>query len=65
MEVMKDGALVANSGHFDVEINKVALAEMATGEPRRVRPFVEQFTMKDGRRINLLGRRAPDQPGRR
>ncbi|MCB0012392.1 MAG: adenosylhomocysteinase, partial [Anaerolineales bacterium] len=45
----------ANSGHFDVEINKVALAEMSTGEPRRVRPFVEQFTMKDGRRINLLG----------
>ena len=55
LEVMKDGALVANSGHFDVEINKVALAEMSTGEPRRVRPFVEQFTMKDGRRINLLG----------
>ena len=55
LEAMKDGALVANSGHFDVEINKVALAEMSTGEPRRVRPFVEQFTLKDGRHINLLG----------
>ncbi len=52
---MKDGAMLANSGHFDVEINKIALQEMATGEPKRVREFVEQFTMKDGRRINLLG----------
>ena len=54
-EVMKDGALMANSGHFDVEINKVALREMAIDEPRLVRPFVEQFTMKDGRKLNLLG----------
>jgi adenosylhomocysteinase len=55
MEVMKDGALLANSGHFDLEINKPALRELAVGEPNRVRPFVEQFTMKDGRRLNLLG----------
>ena len=54
-EVMKDGALLANSGHFDVEINKPALRELAVGEPNRVRPFVDQFTMKDGRKINLLG----------
>ncbi len=54
-EVMKDGAVLANSGHFDVEINKPALYEMSTGEPRRVRPFVEQFTLKDGRHLNLLG----------
>ena len=54
-EVMKDGAILANSGHFDVEINKVALRELSTGEPKRVRPFVEQFTMKDGRRLHLLG----------
>ncbi|MCA9926894.1 MAG: adenosylhomocysteinase, partial [Anaerolineales bacterium] len=54
-EVMKDGALLANSGHFDVEINKPALYEMAVDEPRLVRPFVEQFTMKDGRKLNLLG----------
>jgi adenosylhomocysteinase len=54
-EVMKDGALLANSGHFDVEINKPALREMSTGEPKRVRPFVDQFTLKDGRRLHLLG----------
>lgn len=53
---MKDGALLANSGHFDVEINKPALREMATDEPKRVRPFVDQFTMKhNGHRLNLLG----------
>jgi adenosylhomocysteinase len=55
MELMKDGALLANSGHFDLEINKPALNELAVGEPKRVRPFVEQFTMEDGRRLNLLG----------
>ena len=54
-EVMKDGALVANSGHFDVEINKVALRDLSVDAPRLVRPFVEQFTLKDGRKINLLG----------
>jgi adenosylhomocysteinase len=54
-EVMKDGALLANSGHFDVEINKPALHELSTGKPKRVRPFVEQFTLKDGRKLNLLG----------
>jgi adenosylhomocysteinase len=55
MEHMKDGALLANSGHFDVEINKPGLASLAVGEPKRVRPFVEQFTLKDGRKLNLLG----------
>lgn len=54
-EVMKDGAILANSGHFDVEINKPALRDMSIGEPRKVRPFVEQFTLKDGRKLNLLG----------
>jgi adenosylhomocysteinase len=54
-EVMKGGALVANSGHFNVEINIPALNDLATGKPKLVRPFVEQFTMKDGRTINLLG----------
>lgn len=53
---MKDGALLANSGHFDVEINKVALRKLSVGDPQRVRPFVEQFTLKhNGHRINLLG----------
>jgi adenosylhomocysteinase len=54
-EVMKDGALVANSGHFNVEINIPALAEMSIGEPNLVRQFVEQYTTKDGRKINILG----------
>ncbi|MFN2126774.1 MAG: adenosylhomocysteinase [Anaerolineales bacterium] len=53
-ELMKDGAIVANSGHFNVEINIPALEEMARNK-RLVRPFVEQYTLKDGRRINLLG----------
>lgn len=53
-EHMKDGAIVANSGHFNVEINIPALEEMAT-EVRRVRQYVDQYTLPDGRRINLLG----------
>jgi len=53
-EVMKDGAIVANSGHFNVEINIPALEEMSNGK-RLVRPFVEQYELNDGRRINLLG----------
>ncbi len=52
--VMKDGALVANSGHFNVEINIPALEEMAV-EKKLVRPFVDQYLLADGRRINLLG----------
>lgn len=51
---MKDGAIVANSGHFNVEINIPALEEMSSGK-RLVRPFVEQYELSDGRRINLLG----------
>ena len=54
-EAMKDGAIVANSGHFNVEINIPALEKMSKGKPNLVRPFVEQYTTKDGRRINLLG----------
>jgi adenosylhomocysteinase len=53
-EVMKDGALVANSGHFNVEINIPAL-EKISKEKRLVRPFVEQYVLEDDRRINLLG----------
>jgi adenosylhomocysteinase len=52
-EVMKDGAIVSNSGHFNVEINIPALEEMAE-ETRRPREFVEQYILPDGRRINLL-----------
>ena len=55
LEVMKDGAILANSGHFDVEIDKTALRELATGGVRRLREFVDEYTLADGRRINLLG----------
>jgi len=51
--VMKDGAIVCNSGHFNVEINIPALEKMSVGK-KRVREFVEQFTLKDGRRLHLL-----------
>lgn len=54
-EVMKNGALVSNSGHFNVEINIPALEKMSQGKPKQVRPFVDQFLLKDGRKINLLG----------
>ena len=53
-EVMKDGAIVANSGHFNVEINIPALAEMSVGK-KLVRPFVEEYELKDGRLIFILG----------
>ena len=54
-KVMKDGAIVANSGHFNVEINIPGLASLSKGDPKLVRPFVEQYEIKDGRKINLLG----------
>ena len=53
--VMKDGAIVANSGHFNVEINIPALEKMSVGKPNLVRPFVDQYVTKDGRKINILG----------
>lgn len=54
MEVMKDGAIIANSGHFNVEIDIGGLEELADGK-QRVRPFVDQYFLGNGRRINLLG----------
>ena len=54
MEAMKDGAILANSGHFNVELNIPALEAMAEGR-RQVRPFVEEFRLGDGRRLFLLG----------
>ncbi|MFB3739306.1 MAG: adenosylhomocysteinase [Candidatus Velamenicoccus archaeovorus] len=54
LELMKDGAVLANSGHFDVEIDKSALAELAV-EQRRVRGFVDEYRLADGRRLHLLG----------
>lgn len=53
MEVMKDGCVLANSGHFNVEINIPALEAMAVGK-ERPRPSVEEYTLTDGRRLCLL-----------
>jgi adenosylhomocysteinase len=50
---MKDGAILANTGHFDVEIDKPALRSLAT-ETREARQFVEEFTLADGRRLYLI-----------
>ena len=54
LEVMRDGAILANSGHFNVEIDIPALEAMSEGK-EEARPFVEQYNLKDGRRIYLLG----------
>jgi adenosylhomocysteinase len=51
---MKDGAIVSNSGHFDVELDLPGLAEAAV-ERRSIREFVEEFTLKNGRRVYILG----------
>ena len=51
---MKDGAILANSGHFNVEIDLEALAKLAQGR-RVVRPFVEEFQLGGGRRVFVLG----------
>ncbi|HEY3103615.1 MAG TPA: adenosylhomocysteinase [Pyrinomonadaceae bacterium] len=51
---MKDGAIVCNSGHFDLELNLVALGEMSDA-PVDVRPFVQEYRLKNGNRIMVLG----------
>ena len=53
-QVMKDGAIVANSGHFNVEINIPSLDEMSV-DKKRVRPFVDAYELPDGRVIHILG----------
>ena len=53
-EVMKDGAIICNSGHFDVEINIPKLKALSVGV-KTVREFVDEYTLKDGRKIYLLG----------
>jgi len=52
-ELMKDGAIVCNSGHFNVEIDLKGIEEIAKGK-RKIREFVEEFTLKNGRKINIL-----------
>jgi adenosylhomocysteinase len=54
LQQMKDGAIVANSGHFNVEIDLEALERLSSGK-RRLREFVEEFRLKNGRKVYLLG----------
>jgi adenosylhomocysteinase len=54
LKAMKDGAILANSGHFNVEINIPALESLARGK-RRFRSYVDEYTLKDGRHLYLLG----------
>ncbi len=51
---MKDGAIVSNSGHFNVELDLEGLEQISKAR-RRIRPFVEEYTLKNGRRVNVLG----------
>ncbi len=53
-EVMKDGAIICNSGHFNVEIDIPALEKLSKRK-RTIREFVEEYTLSDGRKVNLLG----------
>jgi adenosylhomocysteinase len=53
-EYMKSGTVVCNSGHFNVEIDIPALEKLSSGK-REVRPLVDEYLLKDGRRINLIG----------
>ena len=55
IEVMKDGAVLSNAGHFDVEINIPHLEELSVVTPYEVRKNIRTYTMADGRKINLLG----------
>ena len=52
--LMKDGAIISNSGHFNVEIDIPALENMSSSK-RTTRTFVDEYSLKDGRKINLLG----------
>jgi len=53
---MKDGAIVCNSGHFDLELNLVALRELSSGDPQTMRPFVQQYKLQsNGNRVVVLG----------
>lgn len=53
MKLMNDGAILANSGHFDAEININGLKKIA--KQRKIRPFMDEFTLQDGKRIFILG----------
>jgi adenosylhomocysteinase len=54
LDIMKDGAIIANSGHFDSEIDMPSLEKMKKAK-RQIRPFLDEYTLKDGRKIHVLG----------
>ncbi|MEE8619102.1 MAG: adenosylhomocysteinase, partial [Dehalococcoidales bacterium] len=54
LQLMKDGAILANSGHFNVEINIPVLENLAQNK-QRIRPFIDEYTFGDGRHLYLLG----------
>lgn len=54
LEIMKDGAIFANSGHFDSEIDMVSLEKMSKSK-RTIRPFLDEYTTNDGRKLHVLG----------
>ncbi|UCD93137.1 MAG: adenosylhomocysteinase [Methanobacteriota archaeon] len=54
LKIAKDGCLLANSGHFDNEVSKVALKKLSK-KKRKVRDFVEEYSLKNGRKVYLLG----------
>jgi len=54
MELMKEGAILANSGHFDAEVNINGLRKIAKKE-RKIRPFMDEFTLNNGKKIFILG----------
>ena len=64
LEVMPSGAILSNSGHFNVEIDIPALEGMAVSQ-REVRPFVQEYALADGRKLYLLGEGPAHKPGRR
>ena len=55
-ELMPDGAVLANAGHFDVEINLGELATLAVGPPRAALPLVDEYALADGRRLHVLAK---------
>jgi adenosylhomocysteinase len=65
LAVMRDGAILANAGHFDVEIDVRALAGLAVAVHPDVRPHADAYDLGDGRTAAAAGRGPGGQPGRR
>ena len=63
--VMKDGAMICNSGHFNVELALDELGQLSSTAKKGVREFVDEYMLKNGRRLYVLGEGRLHQPGRR